>query len=1027
MAVSAILFHVQTTDKPHIHDHELIRLVGRGAYGEVWYARNALGTPRAVKIVRRDRFDSDRPYLREFSGIQKFEPISRSHDGLVDILQVGRNDEASFFYYVMELADDATVSTEIPASSAESPEPSVAAYTDTTRERSAQTYQARTLASEIKKRGCIPPKDALPLFNDLAVAVGHIHSHGLLHRDIKPSNVIFVAGVPKLADIGLVAPPGESETFVGTLGFIPPEGPGTVSADLYALGKLMYEAVTGRDRQDFPVLPLDPATPTRNAELLELNEILLRCCDPSPTKRYQNAAELQTDLAVLRSGHSVQRLRAFERNFRVARKFGVLASLAATVAIGASLIIKRQEQTASRHFQVSEKFRLRAEAAERASGERLYSSLIARARAERRSGVLGSRESALSAVREAAQIHADSGELRTEAIAALAMIDLRETKRWKTTSTASLPFCFSPDAQFLAESLTNGTIRVRRVSDDGAVATIIGDGHPIEWLGPFSSDHRWLGSWGDSGLFIWDTLLQERHLRLDPVIPWNFIHFIPGTPVLIYAVNSKIVKIDMESGTQVERTISKIFDHFAANASGTRFAISRNAEGSIGIYDFPSLRPTQVLRLPTNVRLQSMDWNAEGTMLATGSTDHRASLWEILPPGDSIVTNDRANVEFTGHGAEVTAASFNRAGNLLYTSSWDETTRIWGVNERRQLAQIPSSSSAGMFSDDGRNFTKYESLSHEAVLSAVNSYDYCRLVTELGTPAVKSPNHAIFTPDSQWLITAGEDGIRSYRVSDGHPEAFLPCAAVLDVQMFPEPAKQFASLTDDGRFLFEWKTTSSGAFEFGSKTRIQSRDMPKLHPKGLPWFGRNGNLTRIWKADGSSIDLPESENPTEAETSNDGHFAAIVSEYSQAAYWRIEAGAPKCSLGPVRSSGIAFSPDSRAIFHVTAREVFRTATATGQTEWHTAITDNDHSDGDLAVSEDGRMVAALANRYQIALLDADSGRLLAMIEHPYPQMITAIAFSPNASYLAAACTSHITQLWNLKAVRGELAKINLDW
>src|SRR6266850_847988 len=89
----------------NIPDHALIREIGRGSYGEVWLARNALGTYRAVKIVYRQTFAHDRPYEREFSGIQKFEPISRAHEGLVDILQVGRNNDAGYFYYVMELAD----------------------------------------------------------------------------------------------------------------------------------------------------------------------------------------------------------------------------------------------------------------------------------------------------------------------------------------------------------------------------------------------------------------------------------------------------------------------------------------------------------------------------------------------------------------------------------------------------------------------------------------------------------------------------------------------------------------------------------------------------------------------------------------------------------------------------------------------------------------------------------------------------------------------------------------------------------
>src|SRR5437870_9992080 len=89
---------------PVIPDHELLKKIGGGSYGEVWLAKSKLGTYRAVKIVYRKTFEDIRPFEREFKGIQKFEPISRSHEGLVDILQVGGTEE--YFYYIMELADD---------------------------------------------------------------------------------------------------------------------------------------------------------------------------------------------------------------------------------------------------------------------------------------------------------------------------------------------------------------------------------------------------------------------------------------------------------------------------------------------------------------------------------------------------------------------------------------------------------------------------------------------------------------------------------------------------------------------------------------------------------------------------------------------------------------------------------------------------------------------------------------------------------------------------------------------------------
>src|SRR5437016_3755523 len=71
-----------------IPDHQLLRCIGRGSYGEVWLARNVLGDYRAVKIVYREKFADDRPFEREFEGIRNFEPISRTHESQVDILHV---------------------------------------------------------------------------------------------------------------------------------------------------------------------------------------------------------------------------------------------------------------------------------------------------------------------------------------------------------------------------------------------------------------------------------------------------------------------------------------------------------------------------------------------------------------------------------------------------------------------------------------------------------------------------------------------------------------------------------------------------------------------------------------------------------------------------------------------------------------------------------------------------------------------------------------------------------------------------
>jgi serine/threonine protein kinase len=184
---------------PTIPDHELLRCIGRGSYGEVWLARNVMGTYRAVKLVYRDAFESDRPYEREFTGIQKFEPISRRHESQVDTLHIGRNDPAGYFHYVMELADDATgVASDRLEIISEQPRDGIPQTRDHV--SLVASYSPKTLRSELKQRGRLPSDECLEIALSLTTALEHLHAHGLIHRDIKPANIIFVerpgAGVP---------------------------------------------------------------------------------------------------------------------------------------------------------------------------------------------------------------------------------------------------------------------------------------------------------------------------------------------------------------------------------------------------------------------------------------------------------------------------------------------------------------------------------------------------------------------------------------------------------------------------------------------------------------------------------------------------------------------------------------------------------------------------------------------------------------------------------------------------------------
>jgi tetratricopeptide (TPR) repeat protein len=318
---------------PQIPDHELLRCIGRGSYGEVWLARNIFGEYRAVKILRRRDFTEDRPFEREFEGIRRFEPVSRSHPSQLAVLHAGKDEGAGSFYYVMELADSAgdewrVTSDELKTSRA----PQTGSGELVTRHSSLITaYVPRTLRHELKSRGRLPATECLDIGLALTTALAHLHQNGLVHRDIKPSNILFVGGVPKLGDIGLVTNVGDAQSIVGTEGYLPPEGPGTPQADIYSLGRVLYEISTGMDRREFPKLPEDLRQLGDAKLVLELNEILLRACAKDPAQRYRSAEAIHADLLRLQRGGSVRRQRSLEYAARFARR-------AALVAVGLALL-----------------------------------------------------------------------------------------------------------------------------------------------------------------------------------------------------------------------------------------------------------------------------------------------------------------------------------------------------------------------------------------------------------------------------------------------------------------------------------------------------------------------------------------------------------------------------------------------------------------------------------------------------------------------------------------------------------------
>ena len=274
---------------PVIPGHTLLRQIGQGAYGEVWLAREDGGEWRAVKVVRRAAFESDRPFDREWRGLEKSVAAMGQHSGLVAIHSVGQNPgtptEAAWFHYSMDLADDAEIG----------------------RDFSTQTYQPHTLHGKLETRGRLLAMEAVTAALQLAEALAHLHAQGLVHRDVKPANVIYVNDQPQLADLGLVSDEASALSQVGTPGYVPPEGVGRPAGDVYALGLVLYEMATGRDRMEFPDFPSEMLDDAGTTCLAAVNEVVMRACSPNPAERYETAADMAADLKRLVAGKALRR------------------------------------------------------------------------------------------------------------------------------------------------------------------------------------------------------------------------------------------------------------------------------------------------------------------------------------------------------------------------------------------------------------------------------------------------------------------------------------------------------------------------------------------------------------------------------------------------------------------------------------------------------------------------------------------------------------------------------------------------
>ena len=307
---------------PEVPGHSVLGVLGHGGMGVVYKARHLkLDRIVAVKMLLAGGFAAPSELARFLREAQAIAALRHAH--IVQVYDVG--DLGGRPYFTMEYVEGGTLAQKL----AEAPQPA---------------------------------RQAALMLAMLADAVQVAHAGGIIHRDLKPANILLAAdGAPKISDFGLARRYDQGSdltlggTRLGTPSYMSPEQAigreGTIgpSTDIYSLGAVLYEMLTGRPpfRAETPaeterqVIAEDPAPPSRlNAKVpRDLETICLTCLSKEPQRRYSSAAALAEDLRRFLRGEPIAARRAGppERVLKWMRRKpaqAALLALSCVVALG---------------------------------------------------------------------------------------------------------------------------------------------------------------------------------------------------------------------------------------------------------------------------------------------------------------------------------------------------------------------------------------------------------------------------------------------------------------------------------------------------------------------------------------------------------------------------------------------------------------------------------------------------------------------------------------------------------------------
>jgi serine/threonine protein kinase/WD40 repeat protein/tetratricopeptide (TPR) repeat protein len=886
----------------------------------------------------------------------------------------------------------------------------------------------------------------------VAEALAHAHGQGILHRDIKPSNLLLdTHGTVWVTDFGLAKASdsdGLTQTgdIVGTLRYMAPErfqGQSDPRSDLYGLGITLYELLTLRPAFDAAdrnkllqrVMQEEPPRPRKlNPEVpRDLETIVLKAIAKEPKLRYASAGAMAEDLRRFLADRPIwaRRSSPWEQTWRWCRRNPAVASL---IGFAALLLVAVAAVSTGAAFRLDRGLQQTADA-ERQARLREADALVGQAHGTRLSRRIGQRFATLDALGKAVAIGRELDQppawfdpLRNEAIACLALPDLRVAKEWNGWPEGTINVDFDGTLERYARLDGSGNVSVRRVAGDDEIYRLPGMGS-----GPatchFRDDGQFLAVWKwrneqgeDLGrLQVWKLTGPEPRLVLEePRGVFDAIGFLPdGQELVVGHIDGSLSRYDLASGKRAERLrLSLPPLVLAVHPREMKLAIA--CLTSVQIFDLEAGKAVAEFRYP-EVRHACVAWDPGGKVVAAVGGDAAIYLWDVA--------TGKQLARLPGYRRDNAIITFNHAGDLLVSADGGGFLRLWGpwtdLQPQQEFSVQFHSASLRFSADDRLLAGGFDG--HKLRLWAVAPA--CGYRTLVRDPVLGGGGYrgCATSPRHRLLAVGMTDGVGLWDLSSGRPLQFLP----IGYSRYPVFEASGALLTNGPggllRFPIQADPAAPGALRVGAAQKLP---LPGSEPQMAT--SRDGRVVAsaqgwgglVWRQDvaGAPLRLPQKDTRFIA-VSPDGRWVATGSfgDSPEVQVWQVQSGKLVAALPVEGGTRVVFSPDGRWL--ATGGLITRLweVGPWRERQRFPAVVRTP-----VAFSADGTFAFETGNG-AVRLVAPDSGRELAQLEDPRQDHADELAFSADGTQLVTNGEGNSLHVWDLRVIREQLAERGLDW